>query len=214
MLKAAVTIEKSRVFKELQESLEEMTRTKTHLQLCVDSSGLVTMTLTSDGKLGTIHRPELLGIGADSVKSMKLTSYEFFIGADNPVLSSDISKAQKSVVPISGRNYRFRMGSQSWNVHYSIAQMKDDSATKSAPTSSDVKIAIFIEIVDDERIIFETLGRCLPPQLVHQAMQPTEITKLRGNCQNLTLISASITNCGYFFGMYYGLFTVYSQCNS
>lgn len=194
---AAVTIEKSRVFKELQESLEEMTKAKTHLQSCVESSGLVTITLGPDGKLATIHRPELLGVTQDAIKSMKLTSYEFFLGADNPSLSSDISKAQKSMSPISGRNYRFRMGPKTWNVHYSIARMREDSSTKAltGTPNNETKTAVFIEIIDDERIIFETLGRCLPPQMVNEAMQATEITKLRGNKQNLTLVSASITNC-------------------
>ena len=39
------------MFKELQESLEETSKAKAHLQSCLNSSGLVVITLDSDGKM-------------------------------------------------------------------------------------------------------------------------------------------------------------------
>ena len=47
----ATTIEKSRVFKALSESLEETTKAKAHLQASLNSCTMVIITLDSDGRL-------------------------------------------------------------------------------------------------------------------------------------------------------------------
>ena len=48
---AAVTIEKSKVFKDMQESLDGVTKARDHLLSCLNSSDLITISLDADGRL-------------------------------------------------------------------------------------------------------------------------------------------------------------------
>jgi hypothetical protein len=142
----------------------------------------------------TAIRPELLDINPDHIKSMKLTSYEHWIGTDNPAFSAEIVKAYKILTPITGKNYRIRLNGKSYIIHYTIARMREDAVKKDAFAPG---VALFIEIVNDAAIIRETLGRYMPPQLVHHAMQESEREKLRGVSQKLHLMSATIIDCKF-----------------
>ena len=124
---------------------------------------------------------------------MKLTAYEHWLGAENPIMSAEINRAFKTSIALTGRNYKLTMGSKSWNIHYTISRLKDDLSKKDTPNISGV--AIFIEVVDDEKIIAETLSRYLSPNSVHQLMSEGERAKLRGANQKVSLLSATALNC-------------------
>ena len=120
------------------------------------------------------------------------------MGGDNPSLLSDISKAFRSMTPMSGKNTKLVLNGHAWNIHYTVSRMREDivkkdGAAQGSPNSFGV--ALFIEIVDDEKVIADTLGRYMTPAMVHHTMSIDERQRLRGISEKMTLVSASILNC-------------------
>jgi hypothetical protein len=159
----------------------------------------------------TAIRPDLLDFTADHIKSIKLTSYEHWIGTDNPNFSAEIGKAYKTLTPITGKNYHIKLNGKSYVIHYSIARMREEVVKKDAFAPG---VALFIEVVDDAKIIRETLGRYMSPQLVNHAMQESEREKLRGVSQKLHLMSATIIDCKPITHIFKILIILTTDCNS
>lgn len=130
---------------------------------------------------------------------MKLTSYQYWLGNENPSISNEISKVFKGRPGSSGRNAKFILHGASYIIHYSIARLRSDN-TKQTSESDPIKseVVVFIEIINDERIIIETLSRYMIPTKVQQVVSPEGRLNLVGSSQNISYFSATITNCNLF----------------
>jgi len=136
---------------------------------------------------------DLLNITAEHIKSMKLTSYQYWLGNENPSISNEIAKIFKGKIASSGKNSKLTFHGIPYVIHYSIARLRSENAENSTANKSEV--VLFIEIINDERIIFETLSRYMIPSKVQQVVTPEGRGNLVGSKQKFSYFSATITNC-------------------
>ena len=148
---------------------------------------------------------------------MKLTSYQHWLGAENPTFSEDISRVNQSGRVLTGKNCEFHLGVHSWTIHYTICKYKEETVLKkdgSNPGGNGAHVhtpaqsgtSLFIEIVDDEQKIIETLGRIMTPSMVHLATNEDNYRKLNGSNDCITLMSANLSNCIFIFIQLYHSF--------
>ena len=138
----------------------------------------------------------MLKFSEEHIKSMKLTSYQYWLGNDNPSISAEVAKVYKGKAASAGSNAKLTLHGNSWTVHYSITRLLNEDLQN--PKKDSIKepgVVIFIELVDDEKIIWETLSRYMQPLKVQQAMSPEKRSSLVGTNQKIAYLSASITNC-------------------
>ena len=209
---AASTIEKQLVFKSLHSSLEEMTRSRRYLASMLQSVNSVVMTLSDDGRLVSINNAEAFDLSG-IVSTMRLTSYEHWLGHENAQLIDDIIRAQLSMSPIYGRNVPLQFSGQpTRHVNYFIQKLGYDTVldslmeehkkirlpspkaarelTQIAEPTNVSGIIIVIEELTHELCIEENLARKMKPHQVHRLMADPE--KLKGEMQPVTTIYADI----------------------
>ena len=123
---------------------------------------------------------------------MKLTSYQYWLGGENPTISSEIAKIYKGKAASVGKNVKFTMHGNAYFIHYSITRLKNLGAPND---SMNPEVVLFLEIINDERIIYEALSRYMTPGKVENVISLEGRSKLLGNKQRISYLSATITNC-------------------
>jgi hypothetical protein len=123
---------------------------------------------------------------------MKLTSYQYWLGHENPSIANEIARVFKGKAALCGKNAKFILNGISTVIHYSIARLIENS---DKDTAKKAEVVLFIEIINDERIIFETLSRYMIPSKVQQVVTPEGRGNLVGSKQKFSYFSATITNC-------------------
>ncbi|KAJ3092805.1 hypothetical protein HK102_002372 [Quaeritorhiza haematococci] len=119
---AAVTIEKSILFKALQVTLQETSQMKNYLSMILQSITNVVITLDERGRLMTINHPEKLEM-EPLLELMKNKPFEEWLGPGNATLIADIQKAYKAAGPIQAQDYELNLNGVVRNVNYTIVQM-------------------------------------------------------------------------------------------
>ncbi|KAJ3316146.1 hypothetical protein HDU76_002049 [Blyttiomyces sp. JEL0837] len=131
---AAVTIEKSILFQALQMTLKETNQTKNFMSMILQSITNVVMTLDGTGRLVTINHPAKLGF-EELIPTMKLTTYEYWLGRDNPTLIADIQRVYRGEGPINAHDYELVLDGKKRSVNYTIVQMNHVISTDPTPFS-------------------------------------------------------------------------------
>jgi putative methionine-R-sulfoxide reductase with GAF domain len=120
---AAVTIEKSILFKALQVTLQETNHTKNFLHMILQSITNVVLTLDSNGRLLTVNHPDKLEF-ADMLATMKVTSFDYWLGKENASLVSDIQKVYRGEGTVIAQDYELILqGREPRSVNYTIVEM-------------------------------------------------------------------------------------------
>ncbi|KAJ3126532.1 hypothetical protein HK098_007432 [Nowakowskiella sp. JEL0407] len=193
---AAVTIEKSVLFKALHVTLQETSKTKNFLSKILQNITDVVLTFDSQGKMTTINRPETLGLHQIMPK-IKTSSYEEWLGLENQTMISDIDRVrnQKNLdLAVIAHDYEFYMNGIVKNVNYTIVPLEEDIDEKSSDQSSMSHGAVVvIQDISSEKRINNTLSRYMSPALVHQVLSDGAST-LKGSRQKNTVMIANIRN--------------------
>ncbi|KAJ3173290.1 hypothetical protein HK101_011077 [Irineochytrium annulatum] len=142
---AAVTIEKSILFKALQVTLHETNQTKNFLSMILQSITNVVLTLDENGRLMTINHPAKLDMD-DMLATMRLMPFDFWLGHENAILIADIQRAYRGEGIISAQDYELNLNDKVRSVNYTIVQMTDSGASASSAAAVGVP---GLEGVDD-----------------------------------------------------------------
>ncbi|KAJ3216146.1 hypothetical protein HDU67_009873 [Dinochytrium kinnereticum] len=202
---AAVTIEKSILFKALQVTLHETSQTRNFLSMILQS---ITNVLT-------INHPAKLDM-EEMIATMRLTSFDYWLGKENSILIADIQRAYRGEGTISAQDYELVLNDKSRSVNYNIVQMTeqdgDDAAisvisgeTEESRDSRDSKdsnrserkrvtgVVIVMEDISKEKRVMNTLGRYMNPALVHKVMSEGG-NALGGTRQKISVVFADLRN--------------------
>ncbi|KAJ3118903.1 hypothetical protein HDU96_006554 [Phlyctochytrium bullatum] len=205
--KAAVTIEKSILFKALQVTLHETSQTRNFLSMVLQSITNVVMTLDKSGRLLTINHPSKLEMD-DMIATMRLTSFDYWLGKENSILIADIQRAYRGEGTISAQDYELVLNEKSRNVNYTIVQMTEisnvdggDLLSENSSEHEDLKsdkkkvtgVVIVMEDISKEKRVMNTLGRYMNPALVHKVMSEGG-NALGGTRQKISVIFADLRN--------------------
>ncbi|KAH6587857.1 hypothetical protein BASA50_011048 [Batrachochytrium salamandrivorans] len=213
---AASTIEKQLAFKKLHDELQEMIRLRTYMISILQSINSVVISLNDDGRLVSINNAECMNF-SQSLTSMRLTSFEHWLGHENSQLVSDIMRVQTTSMPISGRNYPFKLGNNPTRyINYSIQKLSydyevDRQMEVQVPRSSgrtgdpnrqslqeeDISsfphitgVLLVLDEITPQSSLEETLGRQMPSNTVHRIID--DQYKLNGEKQKVTVLVADI----------------------
>ncbi|KAI8925193.1 hypothetical protein BC831DRAFT_436089 [Entophlyctis helioformis] len=213
---AASTIEKQLAFKNLHSHLGEMIRSRTYMSAMLQSMNSVVLSLNTDGRLVSVNNPDRMGF-TGMLSTMRLTSFEHWLGHDNAQLVDDITRAQVSLMPVSGRNCPLVVTNQPIRfVHYYIRRIAYDpeidrlmevrktkaasrinTGKKARPIEEQIPeappvsgILVILEEVTPESSLEESLGRQLTPHTMHRLMDGRE--KLHGEILKVTVLVADI----------------------
>nr|KAJ3422883.1 hypothetical protein HK105_005831 [Polyrhizophydium stewartii] len=202
---AASTIDKQLAFKNLHNHLQEMVRSRTFMSGMLQSVHSV-----------AINNPERMFM-TSMLSTMRLTSFEHWLGHDNAQLVDDITRVQTTLMPVCGRNYPFVIANQPPRfVNYFIRRISYDAeidslmevrktAASSRIHSSQQKkkleeqipeapavtgLLVILEEITSETSLEETLGKQMSPYLMHRLMDDRD--KLSGETQRVTVLVADI----------------------
>ncbi|KAH9265339.1 hypothetical protein BASA83_011151 [Batrachochytrium salamandrivorans] len=213
---AASTIEKQLAFKKLHDELQEMIRLRTYMISILQSINSVVISLNDDGRLVSINNAECMNF-SQSLTSMRLTSFEHWLGHENSQLVSDIMRVQTTSIPISGRNYPFKLGNNPTRyINYSIQKLSYDyevdrqmevQVPRSSGRAGDPNrqsfqkedmssfphitgVLLVLDEITPQSSLEETLGRQMPSNTVHRIID--DQYKLNGEKQKVTVLVADI----------------------
>ncbi|KAJ3106152.1 hypothetical protein HDU97_006969 [Phlyctochytrium planicorne] len=207
---AAVTIEKSILFKALQVTLHETSQTRNFLSMILQSISNVVITLDKNGRLLTINHPAKLEM-EDMIATMRLTSFDYWLGKENSILIADIQRAYRGEGTISAQDYELVLNDKSRSVNYNIVQMTDQAKSESDDSLSSADsgdgeesvkgerkrvtgVVIVMEDISKEKRVMGTLGRYMNPALVHKVMSEGG-NALGGTRQKISVVFADLRNC-------------------
>ncbi|KAI8914161.1 hypothetical protein EDD86DRAFT_187051 [Gorgonomyces haynaldii] len=170
---AASTIEKSLEFQAMQSDLDNFTQSTVFLKGILQTLPSSVLAVGPDGRLKYINNADLFEFGSN-VSMMKLTSYQHWLGADNPRLVDEINKVITTNYHTSGTNCKLvvKGASEPRYVNYHIApiryseQMDQErirpKSAKQKPTQQENNgILLFLQDTSPEASMIEALGRQL-----------------------------------------------------
>ncbi|KAI8852671.1 hypothetical protein BC829DRAFT_424823 [Chytridium lagenaria] len=209
---AAVTIEKSILFKALQVTLHETSQTRNFLSMILQSITNVVITLDKNGRLLTINHPAKLEM-EEMIATMRLTSFDYWLGKENSILIADIQRAYRGEGTISAQDYELVLNEKARSVNYNIVQMTEQSKVDGSDDSSSsivsttetedsnrserkkvTGVVIVMEDISKEKRVMSTLGRYMNPALVHKVMSEGG-NALGGTRQKISVVFADLRNC-------------------
>ncbi|KAJ3417077.1 hypothetical protein HDV05_006936 [Chytridiales sp. JEL 0842] len=125
---AAVTIEKSILFKALQVTLQETSQTKEFLNRILQSITNVVITLDPQGRLLTVNHPAKLELTTEFLDLMRATSFEHWLGREeNGTLVADIQRVYRGEGTVMATDYELKLkGREGRNVNYTVVEMTAD----------------------------------------------------------------------------------------
>ncbi|KAI9349437.1 hypothetical protein DFJ73DRAFT_625475 [Zopfochytrium polystomum] len=211
---AAVTIEKSLLFQQLQGTLEGTNRTKNFLSMILNSITNVVMTLDGEGRLVTVNHPSKLGL-EPMLATMKVTGFDYWLGKENHVLINDLQRVYRGEGTVQAQNCNIYIGGEDINVNYTIVKMTElipsnlsnadstesyrsrQASTASGRAPSDIDstavagVVLVIEDISKEKRVMATLGRYMSPSLVSRVMAEGNAV-LAGTRQAISVLFANL----------------------
>ncbi|KAI9329391.1 hypothetical protein DFJ73DRAFT_860793 [Zopfochytrium polystomum] len=165
---AAVTIEKTYLFKKLEDTLRETSQMKNYLFMILQSITNVVITLDGDGCLSHINHPSKMDM-EPMLQQMKSSHYKEWLGDENATLVADIQRAYTTAGgTIFAQDYELHIQGKIRNVNYTIVQMT--SETQLSRDKHNAGVVIVLEDISSEKRAMMTLGRYMSPALAKQVM--------------------------------------------
>ncbi|KAJ1561181.1 hypothetical protein HK405_004680 [Cladochytrium tenue] len=160
---AAVTIEKSYLFKKTEDMLREASEMKNYLSMILQSITNVVITLDGSGRLSHINHPSKMDM-EPMLEEMKSEPFDVWLGPENSIFTGDIQRAYSAgSASVIAQDYEFHVLGKIRNVNYTIVQM-------STGPSSNAGVVIVLEDISSEKRALMTLGRYMSPALAKQVM--------------------------------------------